>query len=48
MTSSRRTFIKDVSIAAAGLTLARPGYLLTGKADRKVRLAFIGTGLRWR
>lgn len=46
MISSRRKFIKDVSVAAAGLTFVRPGRLLSGKADRKVRLAFIGTGLR--
>src|SRR5450631_354087 len=46
MTSSRRTFIKDVSVATAGFTMVRPGSLFSGKADRKVRLAFIGTGLR--
>src|SRR5882724_6768847 len=47
MTSSRRTFLKDVSIAAAGFAMVRPGHLPGGsRADHKVRLGFIGVGLR--
>ena len=46
MTSSRRQFVKDVSLAAAGLALINPDRLWAATADRKVRLGFIGTGLR--
>src|SRR5580658_5878706 len=46
MTSSRRDFVKDVTLAAAGLAMLKPGHLLAATADRKVRLGLIGTGLR--
>ncbi len=46
MFSSRRKFVKDVSLAAAGLAMVRPGSLWSSVPDRKVRLGFIGTGLR--
>src|SRR5882757_1182726 len=55
MSSSRRKFVRDVSLAAAGWAIW-PKYPSTGPlygdagplydADRKVRLAIIGTGLR--
>ncbi|HEY4209813.1 MAG TPA: Gfo/Idh/MocA family oxidoreductase [Puia sp.] len=47
MTNSRRQFVKDLGLTAAGLAMFRPDQLFAaGSADRKVRLGFIGTGLR--
>jgi len=46
MTSSRRQFVKDISLAAAGLAILKPGQLLAANAGSKVKLGFIGTGLR--
>src|SRR5438309_1508246 len=46
MYSSRRKFVKDVALATAGLAMMNPDRLFAGAADRKVRLGFIGTGLR--
>lgn len=46
MYSSRRKFVKDVALATAGLAMINPDRLFAGAADRKVRLGFIGTGLR--
>ena len=46
MYSSRRKFVKDVALATAGLAMFNPGSLLAAPADRKLRLGFIGTGLR--
>ena len=48
MSSSRRKFVKDVTLAAAGLALINPERLFAAGAgaDHKVRLGFIGTGLR--
>lgn len=47
---NRRDFIKTTSLAGAGATVAPstiPGFL-SRKDDRKIRLGFIGTGLRGR
>lgn len=41
----RRTFVKNSAIAAAGFAFI-PSQRLMANADKKVRLAFIGTGLR--
>ena len=46
MTSSRRQFVKDISLAAAGLAILKPGQLLAADAGSKVKLGIIGTGLR--
>ena len=47
MTYSRRNFVKDMSIAAAGMAILQPAHLFAGNTgDRKIRLAFIGVGLR--
>jgi predicted dehydrogenase len=46
MTSSRRKFVKDVTLATAGLAMLNPNRVSAATADRKVRLGFIGTGLR--
>jgi len=47
MTNSRRQFVKDIGLAAAGLAMFRPDQLFAATpADRKVRLGFIGTGFR--
>jgi predicted dehydrogenase len=47
MTNSRRQFVKDMSLAAAGMAMFRPDQLFAAApADRKVRLGFIGTGFR--
>src|ERR1700748_1413719 len=46
MYSSRRKFVKDITLATAGLAMLNPDKLFAGPADRKVRLGFIGTGLR--
>ena len=43
----RRGFIKSTMIAGAGASLLIPNTLF-GLDDRKVRLGFIGTGLRGR
>jgi len=46
MTIDRRNFIKTTAIAAAGVALA-PGIVFgTGSSNSKVRLGFIGVGLR--
>ncbi|MCK4679429.1 MAG: Gfo/Idh/MocA family oxidoreductase, partial [Bacteroidales bacterium] len=46
MTIDRRNFIKTTAIAAAGIALA-PGIVFgTGSSNSKVRLGFIGVGLR--
>jgi len=41
----RRTFVKNTAIAAAGFTIL-PSRNLFSKDEKKVRLGFIGTGLR--
>lgn len=46
MSSSRRKFVKDITLSAAGLALIRPGHLFAAGATGKVRLGIIGTGLR--
>ena len=47
MTNSRRQFVKDISLAAAGVAMFRPDQLFAAvPADHKVRLGFIGTGFR--
>lgn len=46
MTASRRQFVKDVTLATAGLAMLKPGSIFAAPADRKVRLGFIGVGLR--
>src|SRR5258708_26915087 len=44
---SRRKFVKNVTLAAAGWAMIDPSALqAAGGADRKVRLGVIGTGLR--
>ena len=43
---SRRNFVKNLSITAAGLTMVNPMKTFAGSAGAKVRLGFIGTGLR--
>ncbi|MDN5203177.1 Gfo/Idh/MocA family oxidoreductase [Fulvivirgaceae bacterium BMA10] len=45
----RRTFTKSTSMALVGVSLGAPNILRAGrKKDSKLRLAFIGTGLRGR
>src|SRR5450756_2064127 len=46
MYASRRKFVKDVALATAGLAMFSPGSLLAAPADRKLRIGFIGTGMR--
>jgi len=47
MTASRREFVRNMTLASAGLALFRPDQLFASvPADRKVRLGFIGTGFR--
>jgi predicted dehydrogenase len=47
MTNSRRKFVRDIGLTAAGLAMLRPDQLFAAvPADRKVRLGFIGTGFR--
>ncbi|MEJ1241209.1 Gfo/Idh/MocA family oxidoreductase [Chryseolinea sp. T2] len=46
MKTSRRDFIKTTAIAGAGLSLASAENLFAATADTKVRLGFIGVGLR--
>ena len=47
MTSSRRKFVKDVTLAATGLAILKPENIFaSAHADRKVKLGFIGVGLR--
>ncbi|MFL9483641.1 Gfo/Idh/MocA family protein [Chitinophagaceae bacterium LWZ2-11] len=42
----RRDFVKNISIAGAGLAVLPKTNFLTGSADKKVRLGMIGVGLR--
>ena len=42
----RRDFVKDISIAAAGVSLFSPSRLFAQQAATKVRLGIIGVGLR--
>src|SRR4051812_40347212 len=46
MPLSRRNFVKNLSITTAALTVANPFNADAKAGDTKVRLAFIGTGLR--
>lgn len=47
MPVSRRNFVRNISLAAAGLTVVEPFRLTASDTnDAKVKLAFIGTGLR--
>ena len=46
MSVSRRNFVKSVSITAAGLGLADPFYAFAKNKEERVKLGFIGTGLR--
>ncbi|MFM8347051.1 MAG: Gfo/Idh/MocA family protein, partial [Bacteroidota bacterium] len=46
MLNSRRIFIKNVSVAGAGLTILPSGTLFAKDKESKVRLGFIGVGLR--
>ena len=46
MNNSRRDFVKKVSAAGAGLTLIPGGTLFSKDKEAKVRLGFIGVGLR--
>ena len=46
MPSSRRNFVKNVSLAAAGLAMFKPDSLFASATDRKVRVGMIGVGLR--
>lgn len=46
MSPTRREFVKNLSVAAAGLSLLRPFDSMAGSGAARVRLAFIGTGLR--
>lgn len=46
MKTSRRDFIKTTAIAGAGLSLASAENLFAAAPDPKVRLGFIGVGLR--
>ncbi len=45
---NRRKFIKTTTAAGVGLSLMGFPNLVTGKDDRKVRMALIGVGLRGR
>ena len=42
----RRNFVKNIAITGAGLGILNPASVFASKADSKVRLAIIGTGLR--
>src|SRR5664279_6154616 len=42
----RRDFVKNISIAGAGISLFNPSPLFARSAETKVRLGIIGTGLR--
>lgn len=46
MTVSRRDFVKNVSLASAGMGLSHPLGLTARTKDKKIRLGFIGVGLR--
>jgi predicted dehydrogenase len=46
MKTSRRDFIKTTAMASAGLSLASTENLFASPADTKVRLGFVGVGLR--
>ena len=46
MPSTRRKFVKDLSIAAAGLSVFNPLESFASSSVAKVKLGFIGTGLR--
>ncbi|MBM3178059.1 MAG: Gfo/Idh/MocA family oxidoreductase [Bacteroidetes bacterium] len=46
MNNSRRDFVKKVSVAGAGLTIIPGGTLFSKDKEAKVRLGFIGVGLR--
>ncbi|MCK5839772.1 MAG: Gfo/Idh/MocA family oxidoreductase, partial [Bacteroidales bacterium] len=46
MTIDRRNFIKTTAIAAAGVALAPGNVFGIGSSNSKVRLGFIGVGLR--
>jgi predicted dehydrogenase len=46
MPSSRRNFVKNVSLAAAGLAMFKPDSLFASANDKKVRVGMIGVGLR--
>ncbi|MBL7736375.1 MAG: Gfo/Idh/MocA family oxidoreductase [Chitinophagaceae bacterium] len=46
MSVSRRKFVKNVSLTAAGLSVLQPIRSFAGTAAEKVRLGFIGVGLR--
>ena len=47
-TISRRTFTKNTSLAMAGATLNVPNFVRAGTKGSKLRVGFIGTGLRGR
>src|SRR5664279_5882656 len=42
----RRDFVKNISIAGAGIGLIHPVSLFSGTSAARVRLGIIGTGLR--
>ena len=42
----RRNFVKNITIAGAGIGMLKPASVFASKADSKVRLGIIGTGLR--
>lgn len=46
MPTTRRKFVKNISITAAGLTVLNPMNTFAGKSEAKVKLGIIGTGLR--
>ena len=46
MSNSRRTFIRKVSAASAGLSIIPSAALFSKEKESKVRLGFIGVGLR--
>lgn len=46
MPVTRRDFVKNISITAAGIGLADPLQSFAASTDTKVKLGFIGTGLR--
>ena len=46
MPSTRREFVRNVSLASAGLLMGKPGNLLGGVPGRTIRVAIIGVGFR--
>jgi hypothetical protein len=46
MNSNRRNFIKSTAVAGLGLTILPSGIVFSKEKDTKVRLGFIGVGLR--